>query len=144
MKKNLLIVGVLIIFGFYSFSTEECNSCRGKGSLTRTSKVACEICKGTKTLQCEDYKVLRSRRFINNNLDESYYDCKGGKYRTRSGYADYFNEDGKICDNCNGTGKVECGRCEGYGHKTSSTERPHKTCGGSGKVARYKNWFNKG
>lgn len=145
MKKTtvttVLILGAIIL-AFFAFQKTTCFRCNGSGTQKMMAKQTCTACKGRTTLQCNYYIDLKQRRFINNNLDVSYYDCKGGRYKTRKGYADYFGKDGDICEACNGSGRVECGRCDGYGSLSTTKNHKDNFCGGTGKIPSYKKWFH--
>lgn len=142
MKKTTTTVLTLgaIVFLFFAFQKATCYKCYGSGTKQTTLQETCTSCKGKTTLRCKDSKVLRKRRFINNNLDENYYDCKVGRYRVRES-VDYFDYSGTICENCHGTGKIECGRCKGYGKTSKTSSSKDGYCKGTGKIFAYQKWL---
>ena len=144
MKKTVISILILgaIVLAFFAFQKESCHRCWGSGTQKITTKSTCNVCKGRTTTRCTDSKGYESRRFLNNNLDVSYYDCKGGVYRTRKGYANYFGMDGKTCEECNGSGVVDCWLCGGYGYRSVKDTIPHEYCNGTGTVFAYKKWFD--
>lgn len=133
MKTNyyfLLIIFLTIIVNSSCNKYKTCNNCNGNGSIK--TKEDCYNCKGRGTVMCdyEDYAKYSGIMAFFVNSDKHYYHCRNGKlYADKSDIAEI---NGQICPQCNGTGKIDCSVCSGYGYieRTKTCE----TCNGSGEV----------
>ena len=129
MKKLLLSFSLITILILSSCKTEvnkTCSSCNGSGTITE--KVTCDECKGRGQTKCNNYYELKRSSFqkfmSNDNSSSAFYYCHNGIIS--NGYRD------GTCSACNGTGRVDCYKCNGYG--TISKEKSCYSCSGSGSV----------
>ena len=137
MKKIILsfsLITILILSSCKTDVNKTCYNCNGSGTITE--KITCDECKGQMKQRCTNTEKYVARNYVYPIFGAKYkpyenYTCKAGRLRVDDGY-DQFSHDGDICDECNGTGFVDCWNCNGYG--TISKEKSCYTCGGDGTV----------
>lgn len=127
----------LAIKSFFENSTfsTNCSKCSGTGKIPETK---CINCKGRGKLRCTaKFSVNRDRR--TDGWGSTTVDAVNKNLQCRGGYIKYENYNvspvikiDEICTTCNGTGEVDCPKCEGWG---VITECP--ACEGNGSFTKH-------
>ncbi len=127
-NKKLLLAGSIIIclLLFASFVKFDCSNCNG--SRVKSVKSTCSSCKGKGEYRCNYTTVVEYTWFGGGGEDNIY--CYNGKLEGYRSNMDHHN--GDVCPSCNGSARIECSNCDGYGYTNRKSNC--KKCDGKGKM----------
>ena len=108
-KKYINLLGYEYVSGVLDLTINvDCSSCSGTGKVPEQK---CHVCKGRGTVRCTNSVTFTREESAGWGTKRVSYtaQCIGGTLRRDS---PYFNE---ICTACNGSGQVDCEKCNGWG-----------------------------